>query len=119
MKRQAELRWRAEKYRVMFHSQRHYNLIRVAMKEQQSAETIDALINEAIAETPTNGSMRNGCQHMWGYFKKTATNDERARYNDYVRNDDYRGLCRYLYALAEKYNVTYLQNSTILQGDYT
>lgn len=118
MRRQAELRWRAEKYRVMFHSQRHYQRIRVAMKEQQSAEQIEALIKEALAETPTVGSMRNACQHMWGYFKKVATSEERARYNEYVANDDYNGLCRYLYELANRYNVTYLQNSTILQEDY-
>ena len=118
MNKQAELRWRAEKYRVMFHSQQHYNAIRIAMREQQPYDIIAAMIDEAIATPPTAGSMRNACQHMWGYFKKFATVDEKARYNDYVAQDDYRGLCRYLAELAAQYNVTYLQNSTILQEDY-
>lgn len=117
MKRQAEIRWREEKYRVMFHSQKHYNAIRVAMREQQPYETIAAMIDDAIAQTPTSGSMRNAIQHMWGYFKKHVTSEQKAHYDELMTNEQYDDVCCYLRQLANDYNITYLQNSTILQEE--
>ena len=61
--------WRVEKYNVMYHSQNHYNAIRQAMKNKSSYEEVAQLIAEALSQTPTEGSMRNACQHIWGYFK--------------------------------------------------
>lgn len=116
MKRQAEIRWREEKYRVMFHSQKHYNAIRIAMREQQPYETIAAMIDDALAETPTSGSMRNAIQHMWGYFKKYATAEEKIEYDALMTNEQYEDVCRYLYALAKQYDVVYLKDSTVLRG---
>ncbi|MEE1130571.1 MAG: YbgA family protein [Caryophanon sp.] len=117
MKRQAEIRWREEKYRVMFHSQKHYNAIRVAMREQQPYETIAAMIDDAIAQTPTSGSMRNAIQHMWGYFKKHVIPEQKAHYDELMTSEQYDDVCRYLYELAKQYDVTYLTDSTVLKGN--
>ena len=77
MKRQlTEKLWREEKYRVMFHSQKHYDQIREAMRDQLNHEQIEHLIKLALQQTPSAGSMRNACQHMWGYFRKIATPEE-------------------------------------------
>ena len=72
-----EILWREEKYHVMFYSQKHYNQIRQAMREQQPYAVIAHLISQALSETPTIGSMQNACQHMWGYFKCHATEKEK------------------------------------------
>lgn len=116
MKRQlTDKFWREEKYRVMFHSQKHYNLIRQAMREQAAHEQIEQLIHAALQQTPTEGSMRNACRHMWGYFRKVATPEEKQTYEQLLNTCDMPTFLCFLQQLAIQYNVTYLRESTILQ----
>ena len=118
MRAQLEKRWREEKYAVLFYSQRHYQAIRTYLKNPQANEAkLNAIIEEAKQQPLTQGSMQNACAHMWGYFKKYATASESARYKELLIQltggaDEMR--C-FLAQLADKYSVTYLQNSTILQ----
>lgn len=112
-KKYAEKLWREEKYRVMLHSQNHYNAIRIAMKEARYAE-VSALIAEALAITPSTGSQRNAIMHMWGYFKKRATTEEKTNYQQLLQLDDFEQLLKFLRELAEKYEVTYLLESRVL-----
>lgn len=109
-----EKRWREEKYRVMYHSQRHYNDIRVAMREKKYEEA-NRLIDEGKLVQATDGSKSNACQHMWGYFKKYATLAEKEQYMKLLTSKDFEPLLKYLYELAEKYHVVYLIDSKILQ----
>lgn len=113
--KQTEKLWREEKYRVMFFSQAHYNDIRAAMRDQKPHDVIETLINDALAQTPTNGSRRNACSHMWGYFKKYATDEEKSRYNSLLEQNEFRDLLYFLQLLAEHYDVKYLKESRILQ----
>ena len=116
MKRQlTEKLWREEKYRVMFHSQKHYDQIRKTMRDQFPHEQIEQLINAALHQTPTEGSMRNACQHMWGYFRKVATPEEKQKYEQLLNTCDVPTLLCFLQQLANHYSVTYLRESTILQ----
>ena len=103
-----EILWREEKYHVMFYSQKHYNQIRQAMREQQSYAVIEQLISQALSETPTIGSMQNACQHMWGYFKRLANTDEKEQYRQLLNDRNFEQLLNFLNQLAKKYNVTYL-----------
>ncbi|MCG3088441.1 YbgA family protein [Sporosarcina cyprini] len=113
--------WSREKYRVMFHSQKHYNEIREVLKQGKDIERVDQLIEEAGKIEPTKGSVSNAYQHMWGYFKKNATEEEREAYrskldafmDDKLGSDD---LLAYLKRLAVKYGVEYLLKSTILKS---
>ncbi|MBB4824939.1 uncharacterized protein YbgA (DUF1722 family) [Sporosarcina luteola] len=112
-------RWSREKYRVMFHSQKHYNEIREVLKRGTELERVDQLIEEAVALQPTQGSICNAYQHMWGYFKKYATEEEKAAYvsklNGFTQNKlDSEELLAYLRQLAVRYRVEYLLKSTIL-----
>ena len=68
--KKTEILWREEKYNVMFYSQNHYNAIRQAMKNKASYEEISALVKQALSLTPTEGSMRNACQHMWAILRR-------------------------------------------------
>lgn len=113
--KETEILWREEKYRVMFFSQAHYNEIREAMRDKKPHEEIVALIEDALQQTPTNGSRRNACAHMWGYFKKFATPEEKARYNTLIEQNEFRDLLYFLQLLAEHYDVKYLKESRILQ----
>ena len=114
-RQKTEKLWREEKYRVMFHSQKHYNQIRQAMRDQLPHDRIEQLIQSARQQTPTAGSMRNACQHMWGYFRKVATTEEKNYYEQLLNANDIPTLLCYLHHLANNYNIPYLQESTILQ----
>ena len=113
--KQTEQLWREEKYRVMFHSQNHYNAIRQAMKDNLSYDELAQLITDAHNQTATNGSMRNACQHMWGYFKKCASAEEKMQYERLLEETDFTGLLQLLKGLAQKYEVNYLLESRILK----
>ncbi|WP_339196893.1 YbgA family protein [Solibacillus sp. FSL R5-0449] len=112
--KKTEILWREEKYNVMFYSQNHYNAIRQAMKNKASYEEISALIEQALSLTPTKGSMRNACQHMWGYFKKVANEEEKKQYKQLIQTTDFNELLAFIRKLAEKYEVTYLLESRVL-----
>lgn len=111
---QTEQLWREEKYRVMFHSQKHYNQLRQAMRDLLPHEQIEQLIEAALQQTPTDGSMRNACQHMWGYFRKVATIEEKQQYEQLLITGKITALLYFLQQLAIQYNITYLRESTIL-----
>ena len=115
--KKTEVLWREEKYNVMFHSQNHYNAIRQAMKNMVSYEEISALIEQALNLTPTDGSMRNACQHMWGYFKKSANEEEKIQYEQLIQSMNFSALLCFLRELAEKYKVMYLLESRVLQWE--
>lgn len=114
MKRQEQL-WATKKYHVMFYSQKHYEQIRRMMCERCTIEALQQTIDEALRQSPTLGSQINTIQHMWGYFKKMATPDEKATYVTLLEKRDVRQLLDYIRTLADRYNVSYLQQSTILQ----
>ncbi|SEJ47167.1 Uncharacterized conserved protein YbgA, DUF1722 family [Bhargavaea ginsengi] len=119
-RRMMEELWSREKYRVMYHSQAHYDQIRQTLKGQPDLKEIEMLISEAVKIPATPGSVRNAVQHMWGYFKKQADEEEKEEYRRLMdgfssgstREED---LLLFLRRLAEKYDVEYLLNSTILE----
>lgn len=111
--------WREEKYRVLLHDQNAYNIIRALLKESPSLEEVQFQINEAINHSPTTGSIINTYEHMWGYFKNIATENE--KHKALMLKDDFMNhqieldtLLSYLSQLANKYDIKYLQESTVL-----
>ena len=111
--------WREEKYRVLLHDQNVYNIIRALLKESPSLEEVQFQINEAINHSPTTGSIINAYEHMWGYFKNIATENE--KHKALMLKDDFMNhqieldtLLSYLSQLANKYDIKYLQESTVL-----
>lgn len=113
-RRLTEKLWREEKYHVMFHSQKHYDAIRQAMRDQLSHNEITQLIQEALSFLPTEGSMRNACQHMWGYFRKHADTEEKMKYEILLQAKDFAALLMLIKNLAIKYNMKYLLESRVL-----
>lgn len=120
MQREVEVLWSQEKYRVMYFSQQHYNEIRKVMKSGAEIHRVKELIEEAISLKPTTGSILNAYQHMWGYFKKYASLEEKqasasksaAFSNGQLEPSE---LLVFIRELALKYEVDYLLQSTILE----
>ena len=114
--------WREEKYHILFHSQYYYEEIRQLLKGSPSLEEVQQMIDIGLREEPTQGSIINAYDHMGGYFKKKATSSEKAQslslkqqfMNDNVYSSE---LLKFLKTLADKYEVTYLQQSTILRNN--
>ncbi|KAA1039604.1 YbgA family protein [Macrococcus equipercicus] len=118
-RQQLEKYWREEKYTVMYHSQKSYEAIRTLLKGQPSYEALDAMIKAAKNITPTPGSKMNAYQHVWGYFKRQASSEEKAKalqlMEDLERCE--QELKEHLSTLAQKYAVQYLLDSTLLKDN--
>lgn len=111
--------WRNEKYNVMMHSQKSYLNIRESLKRDITYDDLQSKIDDAKDIVPTKGSIINTYDHMWGYFKKIATEEELNQYlkykSQYQENEiQYQCLITFIYKLAVKYNQKYLLESTIL-----
>ena len=122
-KSQCQQLWARNKYLVLSHSSNIYNEIRQYLKnEQVEVSHVQELIDRACQIPEHRGQVCNAFQHIWGYFKKKATDAER---KDYILLlDRYRfgqvskeDLIVKTRDLLELYPNTYLQHSTLLKGD--
>ncbi len=122
-KSQCQQLWARNKYLVLSHSSNIYNEIRQYLKnEEVEVSQVQEMIDRACQIPEHRGQVCNAFQHIWGYFKKKATDTER---KDYMLLLD-----RYRYGHASKEDViaktrdllelypnVYLQHSTLLKGD--
>ena len=121
-KSQCQQLWARNKYLVLSHSSNIYNEIRQYLKQEEvEVSLVQEMIDRACQIPEHRGQVCNAFQHIWGYFKKKATEAER---KDYMLLLD-----RYRFGQASKEDVidktrdllelypnTYLQNSTLLKG---
>ena len=122
-KSQCQQLWARNKYLVLSHSSNIYNEIRQYLKnEEVEVSQVQEMIDRACQIPEHRGQVCNAFQHIWGYFKKKATDAERKNYM--LLLDRYRfgqGSKEDLIAktrdLLELYPNTYLQNSTLLKGN--
>ena len=122
-KSQCQQLWARNKYLVLSHSSNIYNEIRQYLKnEQVEVSLVQEMIDRACQIPEHRGQVCNAFQHIWGYFKKKATDTER---KDYILLlDCYRfgqaskeDVIAKTRDLLKRYPNTYLQHSTLLKGD--
>ena len=115
--------WARNKYLVLSHSSNIYQEIRQYLKnEEVEASHVQELIDRACQIPENRGQVCNAFQHIWGYFKKKATETERKDYmflleryhSGHATKEDLIAKTR---DLLERYPNTYLQHSTLLKGD--
>ena len=122
-KSQCQQLWARNKYLVLSHSSNIYNEIRQYLKnEQVELSLVQEMIDRACQIPEHRGQVCNAFQHIWGYFKKKATDVERKDYM--LLLDRYRfgqaskeDLINKTRDLLERYPNAYLQDSTLLKGD--
>lgn len=122
-KSQCQQLWARNKYLVLSHSSNIYNEIRRYLKnEEVEVSHVQELIDRACQIPEHRGQVCNAFQHIWGYFKKKATDAERKDYM--LLLDSYRfgqaskeDVIAKARDLLVRYPNTYLQNSTLLKGD--
>ncbi|TNV68471.1 UV DNA damage repair endonuclease UvsE [Trichococcus shcherbakoviae] len=113
-----EKEWGRYKYAILERSPAIYQAIRTLLKDKEvyPVQEFYRLIDTAFDEEIHPGCAENAAAHVWGYFKKNATDTERIQYEKNLTN--YRNdtgtlatLKRQLFKLSEKYKVDYLVQS--------
>lgn len=115
--------WARNKSLVLSHSSNIYNEIRQYLKnEEVEVSQVQEMIDRACQIPEHKGQICNAFQHIWGYFKKKATDAERKDYM--LLLDRYRfgqaskeDVIAKTRDLLELYPNSYLQHSTLLKGD--
>ena len=123
-KSQCQQLWARNKYLVLSYSSNIYNEIRQYLKQEVvEVSQVQEMIDRACQIPEHRGQVCNAFQHVWGYFKKKATDTERKNY--ILLLDRYRfgqaskeDLITKTRDLLDRYPNTYLQHSTLLKGDF-
>ena len=120
---QCQQLWAENKYLVLSHSSNIYKDIRLYLKQEVvELSQVQEMIDRACQIPEHRGQICNAFQHIWGYFKKQASPDERKDYM--LLLDRYRfgqaskeDLIVRTRDLLERYPNAYLQDCTLLKGD--
>lgn len=116
--------WAKHKYWVMSRSQQAYNEIRLLAKGNdwslEKQETYEKILIDLEEIQPTDQTLRVTYQHVWGYFKKLATIEEKQRYLDMIDQSNLLDsqLESFLKELSVKYNQEYLLQMRWFIEDY-
>lgn len=104
--------WAYNKYWVMAHSQQCYEQIRRLAKDNEMVRPkigcLSTFLDKAARQVPTTQTLTDTYQHVWGYFKKICTTQEKQTYLQLLQTlspqaDDLEPFLDYL---ASKYQVT-------------
>lgn len=108
--------WAHHKYSVMGRGYQHYREIQAYLKGRSSRpldQEADFILNiiSLLELPPPEKAVRNVTDHLWGYFKREALPEEKARYQ--AMHWENRDAMPFLFSLAQKYQKTYLLHSTV------
>ncbi len=120
--------WARNKYTVMAKGYEHYKNLRESLKKAQSPEEllyVYDLLKETLTLPYTKKGMRTTLQHMWGYFKKRATSEEKEEFIaimnkqlsdlDPLTDQNIEPFRIQLWKLLETYPSDYLLQSSFVQ----
>ena len=124
MRRECEVLWAKNKYYVLSKSHKVYIEIREYLKEKE----VDILyLKEKILNlrdvAESKKDFNNAILHVWGYFKKDASDIEKqdlfSMLEKYMTEEsNQEAVIEYIKGLLKKYPNKYLQESTLLTGEY-
>ena len=110
------------KYLVLSHSSKIYLEIRTYLKQEEvSQNKVSELIKQAVSLPEDKGQVTNALHHVWGYFKKYATKEEKDNFFEMIEeyhNNKYKkeDLIKEVKYLLKKYPNKYLEESTFING---
>ena len=119
---QCQKLWAKNKYLVLSYSSKIYLEIRTYLKQEEvSLEKVNKLIKQAISLPEDKGQVTNALHHVWGYFKKFATKEEKDNFfemieNYHINKTTKEDLIKEVRCLLEKYPNKYLEESTFING---
>ena len=119
---QSQKLWAKNKYLVLSHSSKIYLEIRTYLKKEEvSQNKVSELIKQAVSLPEDKGQVTNALHHVWGYFKKYATKEEKDNFFEMIEkyhNNKYKkeDLIKEVKHLLNKYPNKYLEESTFING---
>lgn len=123
IKKECEELWAKNKYFVLSKSHKTYLEIREYLKEKE----VDILylqdkIQKVRDMAESKKDFSNAILHIWGYFKKDASENEKQGLFDILEDymagkNNQESVIEYINALLKKYPNKYLQESTLLTGE--
>ena len=119
---QSQKLWAKNKYLVLSHSSKIYLEIRTYLKKEEvSQNKVSELIKQAVSLPEDKGQVTNALHHVWGYFKKYATKEEKDNFFEMIEeyhNNIYKkeDLIKEVKHLLNKYPNKYLAESTFING---
>ncbi|MBW1605074.1 YbgA family protein [Lactobacillus sp. Sy-1] len=119
--KQWQSEWAHNKYWVMARSQHAYNRIRELARNNEWTDESQAeyqqLLASLVDQQPTRATLTTAYQHIWGYFKRVASQSERKQYLQLLEQltptNDLLG--PFLVTMTDKYQDPYLLSSRIIQ----
>ena len=114
--------WAKNKYLVLSHSSKIYLEIRTYLKKEEvSQNKVSELIKQAVSLPEDKGQVTNALHHVWGYFRKFATKEEKDYFFEMIKeyhNNKYKieDLIKEVKHLLKKYPNKYLEESTFING---
>ena len=119
---QCQKLWAKNKYLVLSYSSKIYLEIRTYLKQEEVSQNIvSELIKQAVSLPEDKGQVTNALHHVWGYFKKYATKEEKDNFFEMIEeyhNNKYKkeDLIKEVKHLLNKYPNKYLEESTFING---
>ena len=123
IKKECEELWAKNKYYVLSKSHKAYLDIREYLKEKEvDIAYLQEKIQNARNLKESKKDFNNAILHVWGYFKKDASETEKqglfVLLEEYMEGENSQeAVIQYLNALLKKYPNKYLQESTLLTGE--
>ena len=123
IKKECEELWAKNKYYVLSKSHKVYLNIREYLKEKEvDIAYLQEKIQSAKDIEESKKDFHNAILHVWGYFKKEASETEKQglfaileEYREGKKSQE--AVIQYLNALLKRYPNEYLQESTFLTGE--
>ena len=124
MRKECEVLWAKNKYYVLSKSHKVYLEIREYLKAKEvDVQFLKEKILNLRDVEESKKDFNNAILHVWGYFKKDASNVEKQglfcileKYMTEKANQE--SVLEYIKVLLKKYPNQYLQESTLLTGEY-
>lgn len=119
---QCQKLWAKNKYLVLSYSSKIYLEIRTYLKQEEvSQNKLSELTKQAVSLPEDKGQVTNALHHVWGYFKKYATKEEKENFFEMIEgyhNNIYKkeDLIKEVKHLLNKYPNKYLEESTFING---
>ena len=123
VKKECEELWAKNKYYVLSKSHKAYLDIREYLKAKEvDIVFLQEKIQNARNLKESKKDFHNAILHVWGYFKKEASEREKQGLfeilEEYMKGENSQeAVIQYLNALLRKYPNQYLEESTFLAGE--
>lgn len=116
--------WSHYKYSVMARGYNYYKEVQKFLHNRKDypISEDDEFINLVFAymqSRSTDKSLQNVLDHLWGYFKKVRSQKERDTFRSIKQCKSFDLQLQYIFALAQKYRIKYLLQSTIFADSAT